>query len=59
MSNRGSQVPLSSAEVTWLRDEIDPLIEAGHLNAEPASAFGLCECGDSRALSDFKSLAHL
>ena len=53
MSDRRAKVPLSSAEVTRVRDEVETLIQVAHLDAEPPSTFGLRECGDRRAIGDF------
>jgi hypothetical protein len=52
MSNRRAKVPLSSAKVTRLRDEVETLIQVAHLDAEPASLLSLRERGDRRAVAD-------
>jgi len=52
MCDRRAKVPLSSTEVTGLRDEVETLIEVAHLDAEPPATFGLRECGFRRAIGD-------
>ena len=49
MRNGRFEVPLASTEMARLRDQIDPLIEVSHLNAEPTCALGLQLCREERA----------